>query len=158
MTQQPLNKKSAHKPPGDLLNPLNPDTALTALKARHVLKDLEEKNPTEISILTNSGVYSLEIVFIAIVKQGFRLIVIYKRKLLTDKIYKTSRGARAAFARQFKPQTTGSKVKAKWSGFFPPVIGWIDKKKKVSRKSPRTESKNPVSHNKTHPPQKNSNP
>ena len=50
-----------------------------------------------ISVLTNSIYYFIETVYIMSVKNGYRLIVIQQRRLLTDEIYKTPRGGPHCF-------------------------------------------------------------
>jgi hypothetical protein len=90
--------------------------------------DQEDRKPIEISILNNSVFYLLEIVFIAAVKEGYRLVVILKRKLLTDKIYKTSKGARIGFLKLWGEKAWRRDVKANWSRFYTPEKGGGEKK------------------------------
>ncbi len=88
----------------------------------------KDREPIQISVLNNSIYYLLEIVFIAAVKEGYRLVVILNRKLLTDKIYKTSKGARIGFLRLYGEKAWRDDVKAEWSCFYPPDKGWVEKK------------------------------
>jgi hypothetical protein len=82
----------------------------------------------QISVLTNSIYYFIETVFIMAVKNGYRLIVIQQRRLLTDEIYKTPGGARIAFLKFYGNKAWEEGVKAIWSKFYPPIPGWCDRK------------------------------
>ncbi len=90
----------------------------------------KDAKPIEISSLFNAVEYFLETVFIMTVKDGYRLLVVHYNELLTDKIYKTVRGARCAFLKIYKQKAWRDGVKAHWSYFCPPVSRWVDKKLK----------------------------
>jgi hypothetical protein len=79
--------------------------------------------------------------FIMTVKDGYRLIAIQQKNLLTDKIYKTAGGARAAFLRRYGENALREDVTADWSFFYEPHAGWCDKtlrgKNKISSSSPK---------------------
>lgn len=99
----------------------------------------EPKNskPIEISSLFNAVEYFFETVFIMTAKDGYRLLVVHYNELLTDKIYKTARGARIAFSKIYKYKAWSDGVKANWSLFYSPDYGWVEKKlssKKANRK------------------------
>jgi phosphomevalonate kinase len=89
--------------------------------------DREAEKPIQISSLLNSIYYFIEMVFIMTVKDGYRLIAIQQKKLLTDKIYKTAGGARAAFLRRYEKNAWRADVTADWSHFYTPITGWCDK-------------------------------
>ncbi|HLP45037.1 MAG TPA: hypothetical protein VK469_03785 [Candidatus Kapabacteria bacterium] len=82
----------------------------------------------QISVLTNSIYYFIESVYIMTGKNGYRLIVIQQRRLLTDEIYKTPRGARIAFLKFYGHKAWKEGVKANWSKFYSPLPGWCDEK------------------------------
>jgi len=91
------------------------------------VKGRKDGNPIEISLLVNSLYYFLEIVFIAVVKEGYRLVVIRESKLLTDEIYKTIKDARKAFLKRYSKYAWRDSVKPYWSLFYPPIKGWLNK-------------------------------
>ena len=91
------------------------------------VKGRKDRKLIEISLLVNSLCYFLEIVFIPGVKEGYRLVVIRERKLLTDKIYKTIKDAREAFLKRYGKYAWRDSVKPYWSLFCPPIKGWLDK-------------------------------
>jgi hypothetical protein len=91
------------------------------------VKGWKDGNLNEISLLVNSLYYFLEIVFIAVVKEGYRLVVIRGSKLLTDEIHKTIKDARKAFSKRYGKYAWRGYVKPKWSLFYPPIKGWINK-------------------------------
>jgi hypothetical protein len=80
-----------------------------------------------ISVLINRISYFIETVFIMTVKDGYQLIVIHKRKVLTDKIYKTFVEAKRAFLSQYNHKAWKNGVKPKWSHFYPPDTKWLHK-------------------------------
>lgn len=88
----------------------------------------KDEIPIMISSLINSVEYFLEIVFIMTVKDGYRLLVIQRHKLLTDRTFKNAKGARISFQLNYKDKAWKNNVKANWSPFYPPGQGWIDKK------------------------------
>ncbi|MDQ1350081.1 MAG: hypothetical protein QG657_382, partial [Acidobacteriota bacterium] len=86
------------------------------------------REPIWISLLINSIYYFIDTVFIMVVRGGYRLMVIHKRKLLTDKKYRTLRGARIGFVKLWGEKAYRDDVMPLWSNFYDPVHRWIDKK------------------------------
>lgn len=80
-----------------------------------------------ISVLINRIFYFIETVFIMSVENGYRLIVIHRRKVLTDGIYKTFEGAKNAFLRVYNHRAWKSEIKPNWSHFYPPDAKWLHK-------------------------------
>ncbi len=108
---------------------------------RNVELKQEAEGPINISLLINSIYYFIESVFIMVVKEGYRLVVIHHGRLLTDEIYKTARGARVAFLKRFGYKAWREGVKAEWSLFYAPESRWLDnrfsgKKRKKTAVSP----------------------
>lgn len=88
------------------------------------------KNSRRISMLINGIFFFLESVFIEEVKEsgGFRLVVSHKGRILTDRYYESSRGARIAFSRIYKHQLWRDDLKPEWSHFYPPDRRWLEEK------------------------------
>ena len=91
----------------------------------------------KISRLINSIYYFIEFVFIIAENEGYRLVAIHQGKLLTDRTYKTAKGARIAFLKFWNYRAWKGGVKVKWSHFFPPDPKWLKKKLEQIDKSQR---------------------
>lgn len=87
----------------------------------------------EISLLTNDFMYGLQCVFIIQEKNSFRLVVIHNNRLLDDRRYKTSQGAKAGFERFYKEQRWNVNVKAYWTPFYNPDSGLLEEKMEQPR-------------------------
>lgn len=81
-----------------------------------------------ISVLETSIYYFLEHVFIIEDDGGYRLVVIHQKKLLTDRTYKTAKGARIAFLKLWSYKAWDEGAKAKWTHFYKPDRDWISEK------------------------------
>ena len=92
-----------------------------------------------ISRLINSVYYSISTCFImesTVSNQvEYRLLVIHKKKVLADRNYRTLRGAKIAFKRQFKNMAWIDDVAAEWSHFYPPNRDWIEEKLAAAEKA-----------------------
>ncbi len=97
----------------------------------------KDNKPIEISILINYVYYFLETLFIMTVEGGYRLLVIHEGKLLTDKTYKTAKGARIAFSKLYGVRAWRDDVKAEWSRFYSPDAGWVEKKLSAKKATER---------------------
>jgi hypothetical protein len=113
--------------PGDL----NPTTA--PFHAGHA------NQKVFISRLVNSVYYSISTCFIMELTMTnqveYRLLAIHKKKVLTDRNYRTLRGARIAFEKQFKKMAWRDDVAAEWSHFYPPNRDWIEEKLAAAEKA-----------------------
>jgi hypothetical protein len=96
-------------------------------------KDRCKKNnqPIKISRLENSVYYFLDYVFIVEEEDSFRLLVIHRGKVLTDKLYPTLRGARIAFRHIYEGKAWSKDLKARWSNFYQPDKRWLNSKLKT---------------------------
>ena len=90
--------------------------------------ELEEKKPVKVSLLINSIYYFIESVFIMAVKDGYRLVVMHRGRLLTDRTYKSVKGARIAFLKLYGYKAWREGARAEWSIFYPPEPQWLNKK------------------------------
>ena len=81
-----------------------------------------------ISRLINSIYYFISTCFIFTEGDYYRLLAIreYDGKILIDKRFRTLKGARIAFTKQFQSLAWGDEVVAEWSHFYPPNREWID--------------------------------
>ena len=86
----------------------------------------------DISNLTTSHLFFVSCAFLEVVSGGFRLVVIKGKKVIKDKIYRTLRGARISFAREYWRPWFQFKRPTEWSHFYPPDPGWVDDKLKLS--------------------------
>jgi hypothetical protein len=94
---------------------------------KHVPKpNLEDTK--EISILINSVYFFIEFVFILRFHDQYRLVVLHRRKVLTDAMYSTLKGARIAFSRMFRGKSWKEGTKAQWSPFYNPDCEWLSEK------------------------------
>ena len=87
--------------------------------------------PGEISRLNNSIHYFLQYVFIMTVEKGFHLVVIHHNRVELEKVFKSIRGAKIAFAKFFKEKAWKKDVQAEWSPFYDPDKYWIVEKNKI---------------------------
>jgi hypothetical protein len=69
------------------------------------------------------------------VKDGYRLIVIHRRKVLTDEIYKTLEEAKRAFLSQYNHKAWKNGIRPNWSHFYPPDTKWLQKNLKLLDKA-----------------------
>jgi len=86
---------------------------------------LETRTPTKISILINSPYYFLEHVFIIIVDDDYRLLVIDNNIILWDKSYKTIKDAKIAFAKRFGYMAFNRIKEKQWSPQYAPDKDWL---------------------------------
>jgi hypothetical protein len=57
----------------------------------------------------------------------FRILAIHKKTVLFNRIYRTLRGARISFMKQFQKMAWSDKVVAEWTDLYPPDRDWIEK-------------------------------
>lgn len=94
----------------------------------NVVLEQEEEESIKISLLLNSIYYFIESVFIMAVKEGYRLVVMHRGRLLTDQTYKTVKGARIAFLKLYGYKAWREGARAEWSIFYPPEPQWLNEK------------------------------
>jgi len=82
----------------------------------------------KISILINSVYYFIECVYILILHDRCRLIVLHRGRVLTDRTYKTVRGARIAFSKLYKHKGWKDGIKAQWSHLYDPEVKWLEER------------------------------
>lgn len=75
-----------------------------------------------ISILVNSFKYFLEHAFIISYEGSYRLLVIHRWRLMTDRCYKTLKGARIAFLKLYSERRWKDQDEPEWSSFYNPGI------------------------------------
>jgi len=95
---------------------------------REIFLDEDPGKPGEICVLINSVFYFIGSVIILNSKGHYRLVVKHNRKILIDKIYKTVRGAKIAFSKQFNHRGWQENLKAEWSAFYKPDAQWLKKR------------------------------
>ena len=77
-----------------------------------------------ISLLENSVYYFLQCAYILKTGKRYRLVVLHQGHVLTDRIFKTLRGAHSSFTKLFGPGAWNKDVKAEWTGFYSPEYRW----------------------------------
>lgn len=95
---------------------------ITIQNSMLLIGDLERKE-VQVSILINSAYYFLNCVVIILEQGYYRLIAVKRGVVLTDKDYKTARGARIAFSKMFKPHA--KEKGAQWGVFYRPDPDWF---------------------------------
>ena len=80
----------------------------------------------EISILSTSNHYLLDLVYIVAMDDEFRLKVMENRELVVDKKYKSAGGAKIAFSRMYCYRTSKPNIDTDWSIFFQPTPQWME--------------------------------
>jgi len=93
----------------------------------------------QISILVTSIYYFLDFAFIISDENNFRLVVIHNGQLLTDKTYKTVKGAKIAFSRIYGYKVWSEKIKPNWSDFYNPTAEWLNDRLKTIRQYPQDD-------------------
>ncbi|MCP5106159.1 MAG: hypothetical protein GY950_22425 [bacterium] len=79
----------------------------------------------KISILISSIYFFLDFVFILSDGECLRLVVIHNKELLTFKKYKTVKGAKIGFYRQYRHKAWKGAIKPNWSVFYRPAAEWL---------------------------------
>ncbi len=87
-------------------------------------------SPVKISRLINSIYYFIENVFIAVENESYRLVAVHHGHLITEKTYKSAKSARIAFSKFWSYRAWQEGIKPKWSHFYPPDPGWLEKQLK----------------------------
>lgn len=90
---------------------------------------LSNKSQDEICTLINSNYYFVGNVFIANIKNRYRLVAKHNGTLLFDEIYPTLRGAKIAFSKLFGSRSWREDVKAQWSDFYKAEDYWVNVQK-----------------------------
>ena len=85
---------------------------------------IEEKR--KISRLINSPHYALGLVFIVYEEEGYRLVVGEFDEIMTNKIYKTLKGAKRAFLKSFSYFAQNEKTRPSWSHIYTPDTKWLN--------------------------------
>lgn len=82
-----------------------------------------------ISTCSNKIIFFLHDVFILKTPDSdkYRLLVIFHKKILIDKLFPTIRGARISFSKRFHAW-----IKPNWSHFYPPDIQWLYQRLKIA--------------------------
>lgn len=75
--------------------------------------------------LTNSVLYFLENAFIICLEKSYRLVVIENRRIITDKGYKTEKGAKIAFLKYHEYKSFDENRKPMWSHCYRPDSKWL---------------------------------
>ena len=89
------------------------------------LKKIGNQATDIITLLSNSAHYFLESVFIIQTAESCRLVVYLKGRRLTDKCYKTMKGARIAFTRLYRNYAYNDTVLPEWTHFYHPQKLWL---------------------------------
>lgn len=82
----------------------------------------------KISMLVNSVYYFIECVYILILHDHYRLVALHNGRVLTNKTYKTIRGAKIAFSKLYRKKVWKEEIKAEWSHFYDPDADWLEEK------------------------------
>ncbi len=92
--------------------------------------EVQQRNddPIKISMLNNAIYYFIEMVFIMVVEEGYRLVAIHQGRLLADEVYQSAKGAKIAFLKFFSYKGWKEGVKPEWSHFYPPNSAWLGRK------------------------------
>ena len=79
-----------------------------------------------VSVLLNSNYYFFHHVLMIKTEESYRLLVIHDNRVLLDRNYGTSKGARVAFAKYFRKRAFPLLVENQWSPFYSPEKKWLD--------------------------------
>lgn len=96
--------------------------------------DTDQRRDVAISRLTNSMYYYIDTCFImdlSVIAQGkkrYRLLAFHEKekKIFIDKLYRTLKGARIGFKRNFNDMAWSDKVTPQWTDLYQPDQDWID--------------------------------
>jgi len=96
----------------------------------HIKEEVRIKEPERpvISFLLNCYYYFFQCVFIVKDGLGYRLVVNHRGRVLTNRDYRTLRGAKASFTRLYGDKAWQKDTKSIWSHFYPPEKKWLKKK------------------------------
>ncbi|MCP5105939.1 MAG: hypothetical protein GY950_21305 [bacterium] len=78
----------------------------------------EEEPEQKVSILNNAGDGSLDSVYIMEEENEYRLVVIHKRKVLTEKLCKTAKGCKINFTRLYGDKFRKKCINPQWGDFW----------------------------------------
>lgn len=87
-------------------------------------------------ILINSAYYFLECVYILYNKENYHLVVLHHGRVLTDRNYKTLKGAKIAFQKLYKNKSWKPGVKASWTSQNKNDVGLSKQKDELEIKEP----------------------
>lgn len=97
-----------------------------SMQERQKMMIRTKKDMKAISVLVNSVKYFLEHAFIIDYDDYYRLLVIHRWKLLTDRCYKTLKGARVAFIKMYSSRSWKDEDIPEWSHFYNPGIEYLN--------------------------------
>lgn len=87
-------------------------------------------------ILINPAYYFLECVYILYKKGYYRLVVLHNSRVLTDRNYRTLRGAKIAFQKIYKNKAWKEGVKANWILSYPDNYDLLKEKETIAASEP----------------------
>ncbi len=95
---------------------------------RQMTEDREKLEILMISRLINSIHYLIDCVFIGVLKNKFRLVVLQHQEVLYDQYFSSFEKCQMAFDKIFIYKAWSEKTKANWSHLYPPDQDWLAKK------------------------------
>ncbi len=95
---------------------------------RQMTDDREKLEILMISRLINSIHYLIDCVFIGVLKNKFRLVVLQHQEVLYDQYFSSFEKCQMAFDKIFIYKAWSEKTKANWSHFYPPDQDWLEEK------------------------------
>jgi hypothetical protein len=91
-------------------------------------EDREKLEILMISRLINSIHYLIDCVFIGVLKNKFRLVVLQHQEVLYDQYFSSFEKCQMAFDKIFIYKAWSEKTKANWSHLYPPDKEWLAEK------------------------------
>jgi transcriptional regulator with XRE-family HTH domain len=95
---------------------------------RQMTEDREKLEILMISRLINSIHYLIDCVFIGVLKNKFRLVVLQHQEVLYDQYFSSFEKCQMAFDKIFIYKAWSEKTKANWSHLYPPDQDWLAEK------------------------------
>jgi transcriptional regulator with XRE-family HTH domain len=95
---------------------------------RQMTEDREKLEILKISRLINSIHYLIDCVFIGVLKNKFRLVVLQHEEVLYDRYFSSFEKCQTAFDTIFIYKAWSEKTKANWSHLYSPDQDWLKEK------------------------------
>ncbi len=103
---------------------------------RQMTEDREKLEIIMISRLINSMHYLIDCVFIGVLKDKFRLVVLQHQEVLYDMYFRSFEKCERAFDEIFRHKACSEEITAKWSHLYPPDQDWLAKKQSYLENNP----------------------
>ena len=87
-----------------------------------------QESDKQINTLANAFLYNVELVYIILEEDHYRLTVFHNGQVLVDRQYPELRLAKRSFGNMFRKDKYALNIRQNWTGFYHPDKDWMDEK------------------------------